>query len=57
MRRHVKTVYADFEDDETIDDRENPEVIDEDDACDKADDYEPNIKDIAETDDSDIDMD
>ena len=27
MRRHVKTVHADFKDDETIDGRENPENI------------------------------
>ena len=45
MHRHVKTVHADFKGDETIDDRENPEIIDEDDASDKA-----------ETDDSDIDV-
>ena len=56
MRRHVKTVHADFKDDETIDDRENPEIIDEDDASDKADDDEANIKDKAETNDSDIDV-
>ena len=49
MRRHIK-------DDETIDDRENPEIIDEDEASDKADDDEPNLKDKAETDDSDIDV-
>ena len=42
MRRHVKTVHAD---DETIDDRENPESIKEDDASDKADDVESNIQD------------
>ena len=48
--------HADFKDDETIDNRENPEIIDEDDAGDKADDDEPNIKDKAETDDSDIDV-
>ena len=56
MRRHVKTVHADFKDDETIDDRENPEIIDEDDTTDKADDDEPNIKDKAEMGDSDIDV-
>ena len=56
MRRHVKTVHADFKDDETIDDRENPEIIDEDEANDKADDDEPNLKDKAETDDSNIDV-
>ena len=56
MRRHVKTVNADFKDDETIDDRENSEIIDEDDTSDKADDDEPNIKDKAETDDSNIDV-
>ena len=44
MHRHVKTIHADFKDDETIHDRENPEIIDEDDASDKADDDEPNIK-------------
>ena len=49
MRRHVKTIHADFKDDATINDRENPEIIDEDDASDKTDDHEPNIKDIAET--------
>ena len=54
MRRHVKTVHADFKDDETIDDRENPEIIDEDDASDKTDDDESNINDKAETDESDI---
>ena len=56
MHRHVKTVHADFKGDETIDDRENPEIIDEDDASDKADDDDSNIKDKAETDDSDIDV-
>ena len=56
MRRHVKTVYADFKDDETIDDRENPEIVDEDDVSDKAHDNEPNIEDKAETDDSDVDV-
>ena len=56
MRRHVKIVHADFKDDETIDDRENPEIIDEDDASDKTDDDEPNLKDKAETDNSDIDV-
>ena len=56
MRRHVKTVHADFKDDETIDDRENPEIIDEDDTNDKADDDEPNIKDKAEMEASDIDV-
>ena len=34
MCRHVKTVHADFKDDETVDDRENPDIID-DDASDK----------------------
>ena len=57
MRRHFKTVHVDFKDDETIDDRENPEIIAEDNASDKADDNEPNIKDKAETDDIDIDVD
>ena len=56
MRRHVKTVHVDFKDDETIDDRENPEIIPEDNASDKADSDEPNIKDKAETDDIDIDV-
>ena len=56
MRRYVKTVHADFKDDETIDDRENPEINDEDEASDKTDDDESNIKDKAETDDSDIDV-
>ena len=56
MRRHVKTVHIDFKDDETIDDRENPEIIAEDNAGDKADNDEPNIKDKAETDDIDIDV-
>ena len=56
MRRYVKTVHVDFKDDETIDDRENPEIIAEDNASDKADDDEPNIKDKAETDDIDIDV-
>ena len=56
MRRHVKTFHADFKDDETIDDREDPEIIDEEDASDKADDDEPNIKDKSKTDDSDIDV-
>ena len=56
MRRHVKTIHADFKDGETIDDRENSEIIDEDDTRDKADDDEPNIKDKAETDDSDIEV-
>ena len=37
MRRHVKT-HVDFKDDETIDNRENPEIIAEDNASDKADD-------------------
>ena len=41
---------------ETIDDRENLEIIAEDNASDKADDDEPNIKDKAETDDIDIDV-
>ena len=27
MRRHVKTLHADFKDDETIEDRENPENV------------------------------
>ena len=56
MRRHVKTVHVDFKDDETIDDRENSEIIAEDNASDKADNDEPNIKDKAETDDIDIDV-
>ena len=56
MRRHVKTVHVDFKDDETIDNRENPEIIAEDNASDKADNDEPNIKDKAETDDIDIDV-
>ena len=56
MRRHIKTVHADFKDDETIDDSDNPEIIDEDDISDKADDDEPNIQDKAETDDRDIDV-
>ena len=56
MRRHVKIVHADFKDDETIDVRENPEIIAEDNACDKADDDEPNIKDKAEMDEIDIDV-
>ena len=56
MRRHVKTVHVDCKDDETIDDRENPEIIAEDNASDKADNDEPNIKDKAETDDIDIDV-
>ena len=56
MRRHVKTVHVDFKDDETIDDRENPEIIAEDNASNKADNDEPNIKDKAETDDIDIDV-
>ena len=56
MRRHVKTVHIDFKDDETIDDRENPEIIAEDNASDKADNDEPNIKDKAETDEIDIDV-
>ena len=56
MRRHVKTVHVDFKDDETIDDSENPEIIAEDNASDKADNDEPNIKDKAETDDIDIDV-
>ena len=43
MRRHVKTVHADFKDDEAIDDRENPENKEEDDASDKADDNASNI--------------
>ena len=55
MRRHDKTVLADFKD-ETIDDRKNTEIIDEDDVSDKADDNEPNIQDKTETDDSDIDV-
>ena len=46
MRRHVKTVHAD---DETIDERENPESV-EDDASDKADDVEPNIQDDSDDD-------
>ena len=41
MRRRIKRVHAD---DETMDDRENPESI-EDDARDKVDDVEPNIQD------------
>ena len=56
MRRHVKTVHVDFKDDETIVNRENPEIIAEDNASDKADNDEPNIKDKAETDDIDIDV-
>ena len=56
MRRYLKTVHADFKDDETIHYREKPEIIDEDDASDKADDDEPNVKDKAETDDGDIDV-
>ena len=56
MCRHVKTVHVDFKDDETIDDRENPEIIAEVNASDKADNDEPNIKDKAETDDIDIDV-
>ena len=56
MRRHVKTVHVDFKDDETINDRENPEIIAEDNASDKADEDELNIKDKAETDDIDIDV-
>ena len=56
MRRHVKTVHADFKDNETIDDRENPEIIAEDNASDKADDDEPYIKNKAETDGIDIDV-
>ena len=44
MRRQIKTVQADFKDDETIDDhRENPESMEKDDASDEADDVEPNI--------------
>ena len=31
-RRHVIKVHADFKDDKTIDDRDNPESIEEDDA-------------------------
>ena len=57
MRLHVTTVHAGFKEDETFDDRVNPEIIDEDDASDKADDDEPNNKDEAETGDSDIDVD
>ena len=56
MRRHFKTVHVDFKDDETIDDRENPEIIAEDNASDNADNDEPNIKDKAETNDIDIDV-
>ena len=56
MRRHVKTVHADFKDNATTDDRKNPGIIDEDDVIDKADDDEPNIRNKAETDDSDIDV-
>ena len=56
MHRHVKTVHVDCKDDETIDDRENPEIIAEDNASDKADNDEPNIKDKAETDDIEIDV-
>ena len=56
MRQHIQTVHADFKDDETIDDRVNPEIIDGDDVSDKADDDEPNIQDKAETDDIDIDV-
>ena len=32
MRRHVKTVHADFKDDETIDDSESPENVDDEDS-------------------------
>ena len=56
MRRHVKTVHVDLKDDETIDDRENPEIIAEDNAGNKADNDEPNIRDKAEMDDIDIDV-
>ena len=56
MPQCVRTVPADFKDDEAIDDRENPEIIAEDNASDKADDDEPTIKDKAETDDIDIDV-
>ena len=56
IRRLVKTVHVDFKDDETIDNRENTEVIAEDNISDKADNDEPNIKDKAETDDIDIDV-
>ena len=42
MRWHVKTIHAD---DEAIDDKENPDSIEEDDASDKADDVEPIIQD------------
>ena len=55
--RHVKTVQADFQDDnETIDDRENPESMEKDDASNKADDDESYIQDKAETDESDDDV-
>ena len=56
MRRHVKTVHVDFKDDETIDNRENPEIIAKDNVSDKADNDEPKIKDKAETNDIDIDV-
>ena len=41
MCRHVKTVHAD---DEMIDDMENPESIEEEDSSDKADDIKLNIQ-------------
>ena len=50
MRRHVKTVHADFKDDETIDDRENPESVEDNDASNKADDVEPNIQEDSDED-------
>ena len=36
MRRHVKPVHVDFKDDETIDNRENPEIIAEDNAMEQS---------------------
>ena len=47
MRRYVKIVHAD---DETIDDRDNPESIEEDDASDKADNVELNIQEDSDDD-------
>ena len=47
IRRHIKTVHAD---DETIDDRDNPKSIEEDDASDRSDDVEQNIQDDSDGD-------
>ena len=53
MRRHVKTVHADFKDDETIDDSESPENVDDDDSN-KADDNDSSLQGDTDDDDDEV---